>query len=86
MHTFCAGLSEVPEGQWYCPDCAAAAEREDPTAAPASSTAAVGAGDEDAWPELNVADFSDIEELDEVWPSAYHITRGAHRQLTSSLA
>mmetsp|Transcript_8248 Transcript_8248/g.24625 ORF Transcript_8248/g.24625 Transcript_8248/m.24625 type:complete len:552 (-) Transcript_8248:3183-4838(-) len=65
MHTFCAGLSEVPEGQWYCPDCAAAAEREDPTAAPASSTAAVGAGDEDAWPELNVADFSDIEELDE---------------------
>lgn len=26
MHPFCAGYSDVPDGEWYCPDCTAARE------------------------------------------------------------
>ena len=70
MHTFCAGLGEVPEGQWFCPTCSAAAAAAAAVAEPSAAALAVGSVEEDAWPELDLADFSDIEELDEVRAAA----------------
>lgn len=70
MHTFCAGLGEVPEGQWFCPTCSAAAAAAAEAEAPPAAALAVGGTEEDAWPELDLADFSDIEELDEVRAAA----------------
>ena len=36
MHTFCAGLAMIPEGDWFCPECVTA--REERPAAPAESS------------------------------------------------
>jgi hypothetical protein len=49
MHTYCAGLMSVPEGDWHCPECAeaAAAPAESGPAANGSAPAVLDVSDED---------------------------------------
>lgn len=49
MHTYCAGLMAVPEGDWHCPECAeaAAAPSESGPAANGSAPAVLDASDDD---------------------------------------
>ena len=49
MHTYCAGLMAVPEGDWHCPECAgaAAAPAESGPAANGSAPAVLDVGDDD---------------------------------------
>jgi hypothetical protein len=44
-HTYCAGLDEVPEDEWYCWECAARAAHGADARAPVSSSRRRGAGE-----------------------------------------